>query len=195
MTNSIDIFKNEVARYAKLSEQEWELVAKNISFRSLNKSELLISEGEICNKMWFITKGIIRYCQYDTDNNEKTTCFGWENYFCVPFSSYLNGTPSIESLIAIEKTEVAEISRDDFIFFIETVPGFSLMYRQLLEQAYLFSERHNYILQNFPALERYRALILEDAPGLLQRVPLLYIASYLGINPETLSRIRKKISS
>ena len=193
MTNPIDIFKNELSKYSELTEQEWKLVTEKISFRELDKNEHLISKGQICSKISFITKGLIRYCQYDNDNNENTTCFGWENSFCAPFSSFINHTPSIESLIALEKTQLIEISREDFSYFIETIPCFSIMYRQLLEQAYLYMENHNYILQNYTAVERYKALILEDSPELLQRVPLVYLASYLGINPETLSRVRKKI--
>lgn len=129
MTKPKGIFKNKLSKYSKLTERELELIVSKIWFRELDKNEHLISKGEICTKMSFITKGLVRYCQYDNDNNENTTCFSWENYFCEPFSSYINNTPYFESLITVEKTQLIELNKEDFSLFIETIPGINLMYR------------------------------------------------------------------
>ncbi|EAY31337.1 Crp/Fnr family transcriptional regulator [Microscilla marina] len=187
------VFKQALEQYFTPTSTEWERIQDKLSFRSLAKDECLIKQGEVCHQLAFITQGMIRYCQYDYDNNEHTTCFAWENFFCAPFSSFIHSTPSFESLIALENTHLIEINKVDFFALVETIPGINLVYRKVLEAAYLLTEKHNYILQNYPATERYQTLVMHDHPTLLQRVPLKYIASYLGINPETLSRVRRKI--
>lgn len=187
------IFKQALQPYFTPTLQEWETIANSLSFKILAKDEYLIKQGELCQSLAFITKGMIRYCQYDYDNNENITCFAWENFFCAPFSSFIHNTPSFESLITLETTHLIEIDKAAFFELVERIPGINLVYRKVLEMSYLLLEKHNYILQNYPATERYTTLIMEDQPTLLHRVPLKYIASYLGINPETLSRIRRKI--
>jgi len=190
---SYNTLRNLILSYAELTEQEWKLISSKLSCKCLKKNEALISIGEVCDKVWFISKGLIRYYQYDVYQNDRTTCFAMENNFSTPFSSYLKSKPSHEVLVALEETEIIEITKSDFSTFIDTMPSMNSMYRQVLEEAFLQMENLNYILQHHTALERYQKLILEDSPELLQRVPLIYLASYLGISPETLSRVRAKI--
>ncbi|HAA14627.1 MAG TPA: hypothetical protein DCE41_24240 [Cytophagales bacterium] len=188
-------FRYMIERYAPLAESEWEAIAEKASLRFLKRNQPLISLGEACDKLWFVTKGLIRYYQVDRDLEERTTCFSWEGHFATPFSSYLKSTPSYEVLVALEQTEIVEIHREDITAFIETNPAVNSMYRQVLEEAFLQMEHLNFSLQHRTATERYNTLILEEAPELLQRVPLVHLASYLGISPETLSRVRAKISA
>lgn len=187
-----EAFRNLFPENAAPNPQEWELIAGKFGHRSIGKHEALLSVGEVCDKIWFLTKGVIRYCNYDVDNQEITRCFALENQFCFSLSSYLNDTPAQEGLIALEDCEVLEIGKDDFNDLKESIPRLKMLYIRLLEESYLLLDAYNFALQNLSATTRYQKLILEDAPELLQRVPQVYLASYLGISPETLSRIRKK---
>lgn len=191
--NPYQVFKHILLNYAQLTEDEWALISEKLTHRIVKRNEQLVSIGDVCDKVWYISKGLIRFYQYDIDQNERTTCFGMQNQFCTPFSSYLKNTPSHEVLVALETSEIIEITKKDFQHFTETIPGINSVYRQVLEESYLQMENLNYVLQQYTALERYQKLILENAPELLQKVPLTYLASYLGISPETLSRVRAKI--
>ncbi len=187
-----EIFRKTFYEYDQPNNFEWNLIMRKFSHRTIGKNEALLSVGEVCDKVWFMTKGLVRYCNYDGDNQEITRCFALENHFFFSLSSYLNNSASQEALITLEETEVLEIQKEDFQSLLETIPSLKMLYISLLEQSYLLLDSYTYALQNYSAATRYQKLILEDAPELLQRVPQVYLASYLGISPETLSRVRKK---
>ncbi len=192
--HSLTTFKATINRYTTISAHDWALFSAKATCRTLSKGEKLIDAGVVCNKMWYVAQGLIGYYQYDAHKaQQKATCFAMEHHFSTPFTSYLTGAPTHEILVALEPCSMVEMQKHDFQHFVETMPSINSMYRQVLEEAYLHMEKLNYMLQQSTATERYQKLILEDAPHLLQRVPLIYLASYLGISPETLSRVRARV--
>lgn len=157
----------------------------------LPKHYLLHKSGEICQRLYFIEKGLVRWFYYNEDGKDVTDSFGGENSFITAFDSFFQRKPSRYSIELLEDSTVYWTTYDDleasFDKFKEVEKVGRLLLIQILEQ----SLDKNAALQFHSAQERYE-FITQKHPDLLQRVSLGHIASYLGITQETLSRIRSK---
>ena len=128
----------------------------------------------------------------NAEGMELTRYFAFENKFGTNLTSLIEGLPSIENLQAIEPLEVLRISKTDFFNLVESNPAINKIYRNILENAYITSQKRIYDLQGMTALDRLRWL-LEQYPMILTRIPSRMIASYLGITPYTLSRLKSQL--
>jgi CRP/FNR family transcriptional regulator, anaerobic regulatory protein len=155
------------------------------------RKEFILREGETCRYLYFINKGCIRYF-YNVDGEEKTGQFFFENGWYSDLESFLTGEPSWQNIQALEPTQLLLISRDNLYRLYEQVPVFERFGRLLIEQSFIGLRTKNKHLTSLSPEERYLKLI-EERPKVIQRVSLKYIASYLGVQPESLSRIRKRL--
>ena len=157
----------------------------------LPKHYLLHKEGEICEKVYFVEEGLVRWFYYNRDGKDITDSFSGENSFITAFDSFFQRKPSRYYIELLEDSTVYSMTYDDledsFEKFREIEKVGRLILIQILEQAL----EKNSALQFHNAHERYD-FITQKYPDLLQRVSLGHIASYLGITQETLSRIRAK---
>lgn len=126
------------------------------------------------------------------EGQEFTRYFAFENKFGTSLTSLIESKPAIENIQAVEKSEVMKISKVDFFNLVETVPAVNLVYRNMLEQAYITSQKRIYDFQEKSALERLKWLLTHQ-PGILNRIPSRLVASYLGITSYTLSRIKAEL--
>ncbi len=174
-----------------LSEEEINSVIAQVQIRVLQKDEYLFQEGETRKTLGFILKGIVRIF-FLKDGNDITCEFRMENMVVGNFESILLGLPSSRYFAPTEETMLATINYDELNKLLAKSNKLEqariLMLQQNLGESITKSD--NYILYN--PEQRYLHL-LETNPSLPQRVPLKYIASYLGITPVSLSRIRKRI--
>ena len=181
-----------MAQFDSLSKQEKQDITENLIVNTFKKGTTLLHEGEIATKCYFILQGCIR--QYHlTDGEEKTTAFFTEEQAVVSFSSYSQQIPSTHYWVCEEDTMAIVGHLDQEQEMYEKFPKLNAITRELMEKDYgKTQEAFATFIASSPE-ERY-LLLLKKRPDLLHRVPQHQIASYLGVKPESLSRIRKRIS-
>ena len=177
-----------------IADDEWEAFEPHITFKTLKKRENLIEEGQICTQIHFILRGSMR--QYHViDGEEKTTFFFFENHFACNYESFLTQQPSDITIEAMEDCTVLYFSREVLYRLYRLYPKYETMGRMIAENVYICAmERLKTFLLNSPE-ERYRRFLRSpEAALILERVLQHYIASYLGITPVSLSRIRARVT-
>lgn len=174
-----------------LNEQELKLIDTHFQVIELNKKDFLIQSGEICNFIGFIQSGIIRhfYCQHDQD---KTCQISFENSWVTDFQSFNQNTPSLMSLQALEKTTVFIINKQDLYKLYELCPKYETFARIMTEIVVQRATDMAMSIYGQTPEQRFETLI-QNQPDLQQRVSQKLIADFLGIRPESLSRIRNRI--
>jgi CRP-like cAMP-binding protein len=180
-----------ISQFIQPSAKEKTLLEASFTFRQVPKKFKLVEEGEISTEIYFINKGLIRL-YYTKDIDEITGYIFRENLFSSSYDSFLTQTPSIQTLETLEDCELLVISREELDVLYEKMPSMHVFTRKMAEQRFINAQR---ILSSFildSPEERYRKFELQNK-DLLQRVPLQYIASFLGITPVSLSRIRKRL--
>jgi CRP/FNR family transcriptional regulator, anaerobic regulatory protein len=158
-----------------------------------NKKEFLLQEGQICNKISFINSGCMRLF-YNVEGVENTVQFFFGDSWYTDYASFLTARPTIENMQALQTCDVVQFKKENLYQLFDAFPIFDRVGRVMAENAYLSLSQLNQMLTNEEPELRYQNL-LKQRPELVQQIPQHYIASYLGIKPETLSRIRKRILS
>lgn len=156
----------------------------------LSKNDLLLAEGKICKKLYFLEKGAVRGF-YLLDGKEVTHWFGFENDFITSFHSFITGEPAVENIQLLEGSILWGISRDTLTGLYDRFHEIERLVRIAYEKYYIKLEERFVNGQFKTAAERYAAL-MERSPHILERVSLGQVASYLGISQETLSRVRNR---
>jgi CRP-like cAMP-binding protein len=159
---------------------------------SFRKGKLLLKAGEICEHIYFIKEGAVRGFIKD-GTKDITTWITAENEVVSSISSLDMKEPALENMQAIENCELLALTYDDFQDLYIKFPEFNIVARKLLQKYYKDAEGRAFIARATNAEKKYR-LFLTRYGHLANRIPLKYIASFLGITLETLSRVRKKIS-
>jgi CRP-like cAMP-binding protein len=177
-----------------IANDEWEAFEPHIQAKKIKKKANLIEEGQICSHIHFILRGSMRQ-YHNVGGEEKTTFFFFDNHFACNYESFLTQQPSDVTIEAMEDCEVLYFSREVMYRLYRLYPKYETMGRMLAEGVYMCAmERLKTFLLNSPE-ERYRRFLQHyDAPIILERVPQHYIASYLGITPVSLSRIRARVA-
>ncbi len=190
MFASIDQY---VARCTDLSAEETEYFHSLLQPLTLPKKSWLLREGEVSEHEAYVMKGCLRkYCM-DDDGSEIILQFAIEDWWVGDIDSFNSRTPSQVYIQALEDSELLLIHRDDKEELFRRVPAFERMFRLMLLRSYVVLQDRFVATLARPADERYLRFI-EKYPGVVQRVPQHYIASYLGITPEFLSRIRSRMA-
>lgn len=177
----------------KLSSDERAILGqyeKNIKNLSIPSKTILLHEGKIADTLYLIKKGCLRLLFYN-EGKDVTFQFFFERNFVASFDSLYKCQPSLFSLESIEPAEIVSIKRDDFYNLVEQIPALRKAYEEkLIERFRIYQQLFLSRIKNTPQ-QRYEEL-LKEYPDIIQRVPQHYIASYLGITPVSLSRIRNR---
>jgi len=160
--------------------------------RSISTADFFIKAGEKPTKIAFVFKGLFRYVYINDKGDEFTKAILTENSFISSYSAMVLNKSSYFSIEALENSQLLEVNWSDFIKLQDTDIFWVKFLMKFLEKGYITKEKRERDLLLFDAETRYKNFLTE-LPGLDQRVKQQIIASYLGIKPETLSRIRKKI--
>ena len=182
-----------VARYIKLDPEEEKHFKSILRQRKYLKRQFVLQAGDDCKYETYVVKGCLRAYFVDPNGTPHIIQFAIEDWWISDMASLSTGTPSIVNIDALEDTEVIQIEKSDLFGLFDKVPKFNWMFRQMLTKAYVAHQQR--IIDNLcmPAKERYLAFI-KRYRNIEQRVPQNQIASYLGMTPEFLSQIRKKIT-
>jgi CRP/FNR family transcriptional regulator, anaerobic regulatory protein len=183
--------RNYISQFLDVSNEEWRVHREGLSRRSLKKGEVLLAEGEVHEYVSFVNKGALR--MYRQLNGEEITVhFTFENDYISEYVSFLTRTPSIHYIKALEDSELIEMHYDKVQELYERFPVWQKYGRLIAERLFIQLCERNEDLHYQTPEENYLQLI-EHRPYIIERVSQLHIASYLGIQPESLSRIRKRM--
>lgn len=188
-----NILKN-VSKYIKLTEEEQSLFTSMLVFRVIPKKTMMLREGEICQFEGYIQKGCARIYYINENWCEVTLSFAVEDWWVSDVGSFYEKRPSHFFIETIEDTEMYVFSLDNKERLLTEIPKFERIFRLLVQRN--LSAIQNRLVKTIskPATERYLEFI-KTYPSLPVRVPQYYIASYLGVSPEFVSTIRKRLSS
>jgi CRP-like cAMP-binding protein len=188
--------KNELVNYllkfVSLSEDEATFLNENVPVLTFKKGKILLREGDIADKCWFVLKGCVREFQNE-DGLEKTTYFYTEEHAIVPAESFEKQQPYGYNLVCTEETILTESNLSSIPDSFEQFPKFEKI--SLILSGKYHKETKDLFATFITSSPEERYLhLLKTRPKLLQRVPQHQIASFLGVTPESLSRIRNRLS-
>jgi len=182
-------FRAAVQAISPLSEAQVAAFAAGAEPLRLAKGEHLLREGEVCTHACFIVEGCFRYYYLATDGDEHTGQFFFEGGWLGDFASFLSDRPSMQNIQALEPALVWRFSHAFVEQLYASDPAFERLGRKLAEGVVIGAQQRTASLLKQTAEQRYLE-VLERRPKVMARVPLQLIASYLGIQPESLSRLR-----
>jgi CRP-like cAMP-binding protein len=182
---------NHIISYHSLNSVALNAVENSFQEIVLSKNEYLITEGKTCRHLYFLQQGALRG-YYTLEGKEITHWFAFENDFVTSFHSFITQQPSVENIQLLEGSVLWRISKEILDGLLGEYHEIEKLVRVVYENYYIRLEER-FINSHFKtASERYQDL-LRQSPHIIERVPLGYIASYLGISQETLSRTRNRI--
>lgn len=177
----------------EITDDEWQAYQDCLTVRYLKKGDFLLKVDAVCNYVSFINKGMVRFYML-VEDKEICTGFYIENQYVASYESFLTRKPTTFNIEAIEDTELLDLSYDQLQKLYKTHPIFQIFGRLIAEYLFIFISQRTTSLLLLTPEQRYQKLIYNNS-ALLQRVPQYMLASYIGVTPEHLSRIRRKISS
>ncbi|MCB1146560.1 MAG: Crp/Fnr family transcriptional regulator [Leptospiraceae bacterium] len=179
-------------KLVKLNDLEFAEIVRVMKKVSLSKKEFLLNEGEVCDFVAFIEKGVFRY-HHEIEGEEKVIAFFFEREFVSNYRSFLTGQPSEYYIQALEESEIWIIRKADLMRLYDKFPKIDRLGRFIAERLFLaVTARLDSFLFSSPE-DRFQSLIKQN-PALFERVPQYMIASFLGVTPESLSRIRTRVT-
>ena len=176
-----------------MDDAEWETFCSYIRPRRLAKKEHLFTHGQVVKWVGFVNEGCLRYYLLDNAAEERIIYFAMEGWWIGDLGSFNHGQPTLNNLQALTDVELLLLERDGFEEMCARCPAWEKFYRLATQKAYAAIQDRYIQFQAMSAEEKYLWLV-KKSPTLFQRVPQHYIASYLGIQPQSLSRIRKKLA-
>ena len=182
-----------ISTYARFSEADIAIIKSKFTQHKFKQKEYILEEGQVSTHLHFIAIGLVRIF-YVKDSKEITSYLSSDNGFVSSYSSFINQSKSYEYIQCLEKSQTLAINYKDMQELYETVPQWERIGRFFSEQNVLCLADRLLKLQSIPAKEKYLEFLKTSSEKIVQRTPLIHIASYLGITPESLSRIRSEIS-
>lgn len=188
------ILINHITDLVPLDKPSINLIRERFKPKHLRKKEILLFKGDISEHMRFITKGCLRNYNIDENATEHILQFGVEGWWINDLYSYLTETPATFFIQALEDSVVLQINKNELTKLFDKAPALERFYRIKFENAYVALQNRTIHGMSKPIEERYSDF-RNTYPEIEQRVPQFMIASYLGITPESLSRVRKRMSN
>ena len=185
----IEYFK----KYLPLDEGEQALLETRVTHRKIKRRQMILQEGFICKHYSFVVEGCFRMYNVDHKGTEHNVRFAAENDWIGDLGSFYTEKPSRLFIEAMESSRILQIEKQDLLFLYTNVPKLDHNFRVIIEDK--FVDLQNRLIENISSNARERYIsFLEKYEHLVQRVPNVQIASYLGITPEFLSKIRSELS-
>lgn len=177
----------------KLSKEETESLKQYFIPKKIRKRQYLLNAGDKCNYLTFVENGLLRLFSVDDSGHEHVMQFALESWWISDMASFLCGDDAIYNIEALEDSELLMLSMKAMDELMERIPKMERYFRLLMQSNIIALQRRIRVVQTLSAEEIYLKL-MEVSPEILIRAPQQHIASYMGITPETLSRVRKQVS-
>nr|WP_298996050.1 Crp/Fnr family transcriptional regulator [uncultured Allomuricauda sp.] len=184
--------KKFIDRIHPMRDADWDFFSSKLQKQTLKKNTPLIKIGQVENYLSFISEGIVRY-YIPQEESDLTFGFLFENEFVTAYDSFITQTPSPYQIETLTNTTLWRISFKDLQEVYNKTESGNVIGRRMAENMFLIKSKREIALLSKTAEERYLDLFSER-PKLLKQIPLKYIASYIGVTPQALSRIRKRIT-
>jgi len=189
-----ELLLTSIKEHISITDEEFEFCKTLFIPKKLRKRQYLLQEGDVCRYTSFVEKGMLRTFTVDEKGNEPILQFSFEGWWIADLYSFLTEEPSIYNVEALENCELLMITKPSWDTLLVKVPAFERYFRILIQNSLIATQRRLMSSLSETAEEKYTKLI-ENFPTCLQRLPQHMIASYLGITPETLSRIRGQMAA
>ncbi len=186
------VFFDNIQQHIHLSEEEKELLLSYFKTKKIRKRQFLLEEGDVCKHSAFVLSGCLRCYFIDENGFEHILQFAVEDWWITDMMSIITQNPSRLNIDALEESEILLIKREDQTELLEKIPQLEKYFRIKTESG--LAHIQSRLLENLslPAKERYLNL-MKKYPRIVEKVPQKQIASYLGITPEFLSKVRKEL--
>ena len=183
-----DVARELARRYSTMTHEELDVLESILVPMKFQKGEIILREGEICKNIYWVAKGLVRQFYYKNEK-ELTEYMATEDNIVMSIESLFKEQPSSQQIMAIEPTVLFALPKKELEHEAVRNVNIQMLYRKILEESLIISQVHADMLRFESAQERYAKLV-KRSPQLVLRAPLVYIASYLQMTPETLSRVR-----
>ena len=188
-----ELFFKKFAEKAPLTEDETERIKSYLTPKKLRKKQYLLQEGDVCRSIAFVEKGLLREYLVD-DAGDHIVQFALEGWTIADLLSFLTMTPATFNIDAVEDSELILISKTAHEELLQKEPKYGTYMRLLITNAYVALQMRLTSFISAPVEDQYTSFT-KMYPDIVQRVPQHMISSYMGLTPETLSRVRKKMVS
>jgi CRP-like cAMP-binding protein len=189
-----ELFFQSLNEKVSFTVEEQEIIKTFLKPKKLRKKQYLLQEGDVCKVIAFVEKGVLRAYSVDENGDEHIIQFALEGWVISDLYSFLTMEPATYNIDALEDAELVLISKLAHEELLKTFPKYETFTRLQITGAYLAMQRRLTSIIGSSVEERY-AYFTSLYPNIVQRVPQHMIASYMGLTPETLSRIRRRISN
>ena len=189
-----ELFFHKFNEKVNLSEEEEEVIKQYFTPKKLRKKQYLLQEGDVCKHIAFIEKGALKAYVVDDAGAESIIQFALEGWVISDLYSFLTGEPATYNIDALENAELVLISKSAHEELLKKIPKYETYIRLQITGAYIALQKRLTSIISLPLEERYKNF-LALYPNIAQRVPQHMIASYMGLTPETLSRVRSRMAS
>jgi len=183
---------SNIKSFINLDQEEIACTEQLFKRKTIEKGAFFLSEGQVCKHVGFVLKGLLRY-YINHDGEEKTYAFTQENNFVCNNESFIPQSPSTKSIQALEDCEILQISHHGLEIFYKSVKEGERFGRLIIEQVFIQTLQDLSSFYIDTPESRYEKFV-KNHPDLLQRISQYHIASYVGVKPQSLSRIRRRIS-
>ena len=188
----LDLLRAHISKRIDLSQEECELSTQFFVPKKIKKRQFLLQEGDVCKHLAFVNSGCLREYTVDQRGDEHIIQFAIEGWWISDLTSFLSGNPASHNIDALQDSEVLLLDKSARESLFESVPRMERFFRLLLEGNYVATHKRINDALSASAEERYLTFI-NTYPQLVEQIPQNQIASYLGITPQSLSRIRKEL--
>ena len=189
-----ELLLQSIKERVDITDEEFNFCKTLFIPKKLRKKRYLLQEGDVCKYTAFVEKGMLRTHTIDDKGNEPILQFSLEGWWVADLYSFLTNEPSNYNREALEDCELLMITKPSWDTMLNKIPALERYFRILVQNSLIATQRRLMGSISETAQEKYTKLI-NTFPGCLQRVPQHMIASYLGITPETLSRIRGQMAA
>lgn len=184
-----DQLYKSIGEHVSLTDEEWKLCKNSFRPKRMLKRQFLLQEGDVCRQLAFVEKGALFSFSVDSKGNRQVMRFAFDGWWIADLRSYFTKSPSTLNIEVLENSELLILDRENHEKLLKQIPAYGRYHRIILQNALVALQTRIESALGLTAEEKYARLI-EHNPEFMNRVPLNLVASYLGMSPETLSRVR-----
>ena len=182
---------NNVQKHIVLSDFDKQQFLSSLISRDVQKKQLLLEQGQICKKIYFVESGSLRAFNVNGDGKESTIMFAVQDWWITDMNCFVHRKPAMLSIEALENSKIMELDFDLLEELYQNIPKFERFFRILFQNAYIREQLRALHNISLTTEEKYWQFV-ENYPAIVQKVTQKQIASYLGVTPEFLSSVKKK---